>query len=270
MPESNSIVYKDSKIFYEMHGSGKPVILLHGFAETGMVWFGQVEYLKNHFKIIVPDLPCCGKSSELNAQACEAKIEDYADCIYAVLQEENINDCVIIGHSMGGYITLCIAEKYPEMLSAFGFVHSTAFADSEEKKQNRLRGIEMIENYGGYAFLKNTTPNLFARKFKNEHPDIINKLIEEGKQFSKKSLQQCYYAMMNRGDKTHVLKNTRVPVLFIAGKEDNAVPLNDALKQSYFAEISYIHILNHAAHMGMWEAADTVNEYLEEFVNETA
>ncbi len=76
------------------------------------------------------------------------------NCIIAILKEENIKRCTILGHSMGGYITLALAENHPEILSAFGFIHSTAFADSEEKKQNRLRGIEMIENYGGYTFIK--------------------------------------------------------------------------------------------------------------------
>ena len=72
----------------------------------------------------------------------------------------------MLGHSMGGYITLAYVEKYSEKLKAFGFVHSTAFADSEEKKQNRKRGIEMMGEYGSYAFIKNTTPNLFTPAFK--------------------------------------------------------------------------------------------------------
>ncbi len=165
---------------------------------------------------------------------------------------------------------LAIADKHPEILSAFGFVHSTAFADTEEKKEIRLRGIEIIENYGGYAFLKSTTPNLFAQKFKDEHSSEIIQLVEDGKLFSKKSLQQAYYAIMNRNDKTTVLKEMHLPVLFIAGKEDNAVPLNDVLKQVHLPEISYFHIINHVGHMGLWEAAEVVNEYLEEFVNETA
>lgn len=270
MPESKHILYDGYEIYYEVYGNGKPIVLLHGFAETGVVWFHQAAYLKKHFKVIVPDLPGCGKSDELNIEASKTTIEDYADCVYIVLQKENIEKCLIFGHSMGGYITLALTEKHPEIVSAFGFVHSTAFADTEEKKQNRLRGIEMIENYGGYSFLKNTTPNLFAQKFKNEHSYEIDKLIEQGKLFSKKTLQQNYYAMLNRPERTAVLKNTNMPVLFIAGKEDNAVAINDILKQVHLPEISYFHILNHVGHMGMWEAADIVNEYLEEFVNETA
>ncbi len=270
MPQ-HKILHNDAEIFYNVHENGDTaVVLIHGFAETGDVWHHQTNYLKKYFRVIIPDLPGYGKSAELNIQPSETTIEDYANCVYAVLKNESIQHCIIFGHSMGGYITLVLIEKHPELVSAFGFVHSTAFADSEEKKQNRLRGIEMIENYGAYAFLKNTTPNLFTQKFKTEHASEVDELIENGKSFSKKTLQQSYYAMMNRSERINILTDSKIPVLFIAGKQDNAVSLNDILKQVHLPEISYIHILNHVGHMGMWESADIVNERLEEFVNETA
>lgn len=270
MPESNHIFFNGVKVFYQVFGSGKPIMLLHGFAETGKVWLNQIKYLKDNFKVIVPDLPGAGRSEELNIPAEETTINDYANVVIEIIRNEKIEDCTLIGHSMGGYITLAVVERQPEFLSGFGFVHSTAFADSEEKKQNRLKAIETMQQQGTYAFLKSTTPNLFAELYKNVHPDEIDQLIENGKLFSVKSLQQCYYAMMNRKDKTDVLRKTKLPVLFIAGDEDKAVPLPDVLKQVYLPEMSYIHILNHTGHMGMWEASAKVSEYLEGFVNETA
>lgn len=271
MPEPKNILFNGSSVSYKIYGAQKPVVvLIHGFAETGDVWLHQVNYLQKKFAVVVPDLPGYGKSNELNIPAEKTTIENYAESVLAILQKENIQRCTMLGHSMGGYITLAIAEKSPEILSSFGFVHSTAFADSDEKKQNRLRGIEMIEHYGGYAFLKNTTPNLFAQKFKEEDAGEIDKLIEQGKSFSKKTLQQSYYAMMNRPERINILKTSKNPVLFLAGKQDNAVSLSDILKQVHLPEISYIHILNNVGHMGMWEAANIVNERLEGFVNETA
>ena len=266
--KAKTFSYNNTDIFYEVHGNGKPVVLLHGFAETGAVWFHQTQYLKNNFKVIVPDLPGYGKSSLFDIKIAETQIDDYANYIYALLKHEEAENVVLIGHSMGGYITLSLAKNHPEILSAIGFVHSTAFADNEEKKQKRLRGIEMIENYGGYAFLKNTIPNLFAQKFKNENFKSVEKLIEDGKSLTNTSLQQSYYAMMNRHDATSVLSNAHLPVLFIAGKEDTAVLLGDVLKQVSLPEISYFHLLNNTGHMGMWEAADTVNEFVEEFIND--
>ncbi|MBV9961896.1 MAG: alpha/beta hydrolase, partial [Parafilimonas sp.] len=162
---------------------------------------------------------------------------------------------------------LAFAEKYPEKLKAFGFVQSTAFADSEEKKQTRLKGIRVMKAYGSYTFLKTAIPGLFAEQFKKEHPAIVNEFIEAGQGFKSENLQQYYYAMMQRPDRTHVLKNSKVPVLFVMGTEDIASPLNDSLKQSHLPEIAYIHIIENAGHMSMLEAPGKLNSILENFAN---
>ena len=265
---TKKITYNHGEIFYHVYGEGSPVILLHGFGETSSVWHKQIDALQNSYRLIMPDLPGSGQSTMLNMEVDHVSLGDFAGCVNSILEYENIRQCVMLGHSMGGYIMLAFAEEYPEKLKAFGFLHSTAFADSDEKKQVRLRGIEMMENYGSYAFLKSTVPNLFAPDFKTVYPEEIDQLIEDGKQFSKKSLQQYYYAMMQRPDRTHVLKNSKVPVLFMLGTQDVAAPLSDLLKQVHLPRISYIHILN-TGHMGMWEASGGFNEYLEEFVNES-
>ena len=267
---TKKIKYSGAEIFYEEYGEGVPVVLLHGFGESSRVWHKQIPALQNICKLILPDLPGSGRSAMLDIAVTNISIPDFADCVNSILERENIRQCIMLGHSMGGYITLSFAEQYPEKIKAFGLLHSTAFADNEEKKQNRLRGIELIETYGSYAFLKNTIPNLFADSFKTTNAEEIGHLIDDGKQFSEKSLQQYYYAMMQRRDATHVLKNSRVPVLFMIGKEDVAAPLNDLLKQVYLPGISYIHILKNAGHMGMWEAEKVFNEYIKEFVNEIA
>src|SRR3569833_2165674 len=111
----------------------------------------------------------------------------------------------MLGHSMGGYITLAFAELYGEMLVAFGFVHSTAFADSEEKKQNRLKGISMIEEYGSYAFIKTTTPNLFSVAYKQQFAEKVQGLIEKGATLKKEALKQYYHVFLVRPDRSNVL-----------------------------------------------------------------
>lgn len=272
---SKTFNYHNSQITYRTAGAGKAVVLLHGFGEDSTIFNTQIDFLKEHCLLIVPDLPGTGKSelTKFNDQhptsssQYPASIEDYAKCIYALLKFENITNCTMIGHSMGGYITLTFAKLFPHLLNGFGLLHSTAFADSEEKKQNRLRGIQLIGDYGGYSFLKNTIPNLFSSNFKQQFPEQIEVLIEASKQFSNEALQQYSFAMMNRLDSTDVLKGSKVPVLFILGTEDIAVPLNDVLQQTKMPECSYIHVLNNVGHMGMLEATDSVNTYLLQFIN---
>jgi pimeloyl-ACP methyl ester carboxylesterase len=255
--------YGNTAIHYIVEGQGKHVVLLHGFAEDAHIWDSQIDFLKDHCHIIAIDLPGSGKSEMLQKE--DTTIEDYADCIYALLQQEKIDNCILLGHSLGGYITLAFAEKYPS-LAGFGLVHSTAFADSEEKKGVRRKGIEMLGQYGSYPFVKNTTPNLFSARYKLHHAERVKTLSESGNNFSQQALQQYYAAMMNRPDRTHVLSGSKVPVLFILGREDVAAPLNDLLQQVHLPQISYIHILENTGHMGMWEATELVNSYLLEFI----
>lgn len=261
-------LYNNRRICYSKKGAGAVVVLLHGFGEDSSVWDYQVPELQQQFQVIVPDLPGSGNSETLH-DASTTSIEDYAEAVNALLVHENIAHATVLGHSMGGYIALALAEKHPEKIQGLGLVHSTAFADSDEKKANRQRGIEMMAQYGGGAFLKTTIPNLFSATYKTTNTDKINELIEKGAQFSTLALQQYYYAMMTRPDRTAVLKNSRVPVLFIAGTEDVAVAINDVLKQTAMPDNSYIHVLEHIGHMGIWETPHIVNNFLSDFIKAT-
>lgn len=261
----SEFTYKAHTVTYLSAGSGMPLILVHGFAEDANVWQYQIPVLQNYCRVIAVNLP--GSGSSAYNPALES-IEDYAHCLHALLEQECIDRCIMLGHSMGGYITLAFAEKYPELLAAYGFVHSTAYADSEEKKQNRLKGINMMGAYGSAAFIKNTTPNLFSAAYKQQFADKVDELIKNGANFSTAALQQYYRAMMNRPDRTALLSNTQRPVLFIAGTDDVAVPLQDALEQMRIPATSYMHILKDVGHMGMWEATEAVNKYVLQFIED--
>ncbi len=249
-----------------MFGKGRPVMLVHGFGEDGNIWNELIKDLQNIFLTIVPDIPGSGKSEMLDGNI---SIEDYADVINEILNVEisaaslissqqsspfppplgEIEGAVLIGHSMGGYIALAFAEKYPDLLKGFGLFHSSAFADDEEKKQTRRKAIDFINANGAYAFLRTSIPNLFAGKL---HLKEMEYLIEEGKKFSPEALIQYYHAMINRPDRTEVLKTFTNPILFIIGEKDNAIPLKASLQQCFLPVISYIHILD-TGHMGMIE-----------------
>ncbi len=256
--------YNNSPVHYTVSGNGQPVVLLHGFAEDGNIWDDQIAFLQEHCQLIIPDLPGSGQSALLQKE--NVTIEDYAECIRALLVNEKADNCIMLGHSMGGYITLAFAEMFPGKLKAFGFVHSTAFADSEDKKNTRKKGILFIKEHGAYPFVKNTTPNLFSDTFKKEHPEKIAALIEQGKNFSKEALTQYYTAMMDRPDRTLVLAKSAVPVLFVIGEEDVAAPLEDVLKQVHLPKIAHIHIIKGVGHISMMEKPAELNRHLLEFI----
>ena len=245
--ESKFIQYKNKNLHYRVYGNGKPVMLLHGIPVNSTVWNNLAISLQNNFLVFAPDLPGSGNSEMLDGE--NIGLEDYVDVIKEILLTENISECTMIGHSMGGYITLAFGEKYPELLNGFGLFHSSAFADDEEKKQTRRKAIEFIKANGAYAFLRTSTPNLFAGK---EHLKEMEDIIEEGKKFSAEALIQYYHAMINRPDRTEVLKTFKNPVLFIIGEKDNVFPLQASLQQCHLSSIAHVHILD-TGHMGMIE-----------------
>ncbi len=256
---------QDHDVFYRVTGSGNPVVLVHGFGEDGIIWQTLVNDLKNQFLFIIPDLPGSGKS---RMKKGDWSIDGLAGSIAAILKQEEIAMTAMIGHSMGGYVSLAFAEKYPDRLSALGLFHSSAFPDTEEKKVTRNRGIQFIEEHGQLKFLEQATPNLFSRTFREQHPHVVNEIINRYTNFQDTALVHYYEAMMQRPDRTHILDTFLHPVLFILGEHDTAIPLVDGLRQCHIPRLSYIHILRNSGHMGMIEETVKCRKILQKFLED--
>ncbi|MFT3827300.1 MAG: alpha/beta hydrolase [Chitinophagaceae bacterium] len=257
----NTLSINEQPLFYRITGQGRTVILVHGFGEDGTVWHEQAQFLGKDFQLIIPDLPGSGQS----ALASDVSMECMAETLKLLLDELEITSCVMIGHSMGGYVTLAFAEKYPEMLEAFGLFHSTAYADSEEKKVNRRRSITFIRQHGSDKFMEQSIPNLFSNEFKQEHPAAISNMIDQYRNFLPDALVAYYEAMIERPDRVAVLTSFPRPILFVMGASDTAVPIQQGLQQCYLPHISQVEILKNSGHMGMMEETGTANQLLHNF-----
>ncbi|MFL5742434.1 MAG: alpha/beta fold hydrolase [Flavisolibacter sp.] len=260
--QEKEIILNKKKFFYREEGEGPAVVLLHGFAEKGSIWKQQFGFFSG-YRLLIPDLPGSGGSEAIE----DMSMVGLARTIHDYLERLSVKKIILIGHSMGGYITLAFAEKYADQLAGFGLFHSTAYADSEEKKQTRKKGIRFIEEHGAYEFLKISIPNLYSPITKNRHPEIIEEQIDGSHNFSAHSLVSYYESMIRRPDRTQVLKTTILPVLFILGKHDGAVPLSDGLELCRVPGISYIHILEQSAHMGMKEEPLESNQALINYIH---
>ena len=254
----------NKKIFYRMIGNGPAVVLLHGFGEAGWVWNHQINAIKD-FQFIVPDLPGSGQSEMID----DMSMEGLAKSIHQLLQQLNIDQCTMIGHSMGGYITLAFAEKYPSLLNSYGLFHSTAFADTEEKKASRRKTIATIQQNGAPAFLQNFIPGLYGSYFKQQQPEAIDNHLTQVANLTDAALIAYTHSMMERPDRTNVLKQNKMPVLFVLGMEDAAIPFHDTLKLASMPDISYIHVFENCGHMGMIEEPEQSNYILNNFLLKT-
>jgi pimeloyl-ACP methyl ester carboxylesterase len=243
--------------------SDKPaVLLLHGFSENNQIWQQQLDALSEQFYVIAPDLPGTGPTP----MTTPLSIESMAEHAYDRLETEGISRAVVIGHSMGGYVALALAEKYPSLVQGLGLFHSTAAADTEEKKEARRKSISMIEKYGNEAFVKQTMPNMFSPAFKKQHPEAIESYIQMCLQCPQASQIGYYEAMMQRPDRTAVLSSLSVPALFVIGKDDTAIPMQSVLPQVSQPRISSIYIFEDTGHMGMWEVPAASTQLMQQFI----
>jgi pimeloyl-ACP methyl ester carboxylesterase len=271
--QGKEITHKHKKIFYRVIGEGPVVVLLHGVPFDGSLWKNQFNAFPD-YKIIIPDLPGSGRSELIE----DMSMEGMAECVKDIIVHETASlyfksgephSVIVIGHSMGGYITLALAEKHPELLNGFGLFHSTAYADPEERKEGRKKTIQIIREKGITEWAKTSLPNLFGPLAKEENTAMIDEQITNACNFSPEAVVNYQTAMMKRPDRTNLLKNATVPVLFILGKYDTAVPLKDGMEQCSLADLSYIHVLENAGHVGMMEEAIETNTILEDYITKT-
>ncbi|HEY4205829.1 MAG TPA: alpha/beta hydrolase [Puia sp.] len=241
-----------------------PLVLLHGFAEDSSIWDRQKDYLKDKYRLIIPDLPGSGTAPLTN----DTSMEGLAATVKSRLDAEHIGRCIMVGHSMGGYVALAFAELYPDKLKALGLFHSTSYPDTEEKRANRKKSIEFIQKNGAAPFIRQSIPNLFSEKSRHEHPQWVSDLIQRYSNFDPDVLIRYYEAMILRPDRSHILNNFGGAVLFIIGHHDNTVPMKASLQQCHIPSVAYIHILEDAGHMGMIEDGDKAGHILDNFLKD--
>jgi pimeloyl-ACP methyl ester carboxylesterase len=245
--------------YFRELGIGSPVILLHGFPFTNQIWGSFAQKLSENFHVIIPDLPGFGKSP---LPVGKFSIDLVAEILVHWLREQRILNSVLIGHSLGGYVTLAMAKKAPEQFAAIGLFHSTAFADSAEKKESRNKVIEFITKNGVQKFTSNFIGPLFANQ---QHPEI--KTIQSiAVQASEDSVKSYTLAMRDRDDLTSVLREFKKPILFIAGEKDAGIPIDTVVKQSQLSPFAEVHALRDVAHMGMVESENQTLEIVRRFI----
>ena len=264
--ETRSFEYDNFQIGYTKTGAGPAVILLHGFGEDQHIFNSTVNVLEKKYTVYTPDLLGTGMTP-INTFPSNFSIEYLADSIATFMEYEKIENCVLLGHSMGGYVTVAFAKKYPQYLKGFGLLHSTALPDTPLKIENRTRGISFIQKFGAASFLETTAPNLFGTFTQKNHPKIVTDFIKALPHFSNEALIAYYHAMIARPNQTRVLETTNLPVLFILGDQDIAVALEDTLPQTKMTNTAYLYVLENCGHMGMLEHPIIFNNAVLDFLD---
>jgi pimeloyl-ACP methyl ester carboxylesterase len=252
-----------SSIFYSESGKGFPIVFLHGYCETSFIWKEFKNYLARRNRVITLDLPGFGKSPRLSYAF---SLMDIAAEIKQVLDEKRISGFVLIGHSLGGYVSLAFAKQFPFLLKGLGLFHSSIFPDSPDKKENRTKLIEFIKSNGVKPFIKTFVPSLFYEKNRRNFEEVIEELSKAAEKASPEMVMEYARAMRDRESSVDFIKRFRKPVMFIIGEKDQSVPLKKSLEQAVTPANSHVLRLKEVGHMGMYEnSADTL-KFVQKFV----
>jgi pimeloyl-ACP methyl ester carboxylesterase len=243
-------------------GHGEVIVLLHGFCESLKLWEDYQQELAKFARVIALDLPGFGSSRIDNS---EVTIDNFAKSVDDLMKYLNIDHYHVCGHSLGGYVALAMAEKWPYKLKSMVLFHSTSYPDTLLKKNNRDKAAEFITRNGLSVYMDSFVAPLFAENNREKNKKAIAMLIAEGKKADPEVVVNTIMAMKNRPDRKAVLSQLTCPVLMIIGDEDVAIPIEDSLAQTELSNHIQSLVLSNCGHMGMIEKPQTCLSRLTEF-----
>jgi pimeloyl-ACP methyl ester carboxylesterase len=258
----STFLFNKKLINYRISGKGTTIVLLHGFMENMEMWSDHVDKLSLKYRIVCIDLPGHGLSESLEETH---SMDLMANVVYKILEFEGIEKCIVIGHSMGGYVALAFADHFSNMLIGFGLFHSHTLEDTEEIKQNRMRTVKLINEDKG-NFILQFIPSLYKNENRERLILEINKQIEEAKKLKAKTIISALMGMKDRPSRLDVIAFAKFPVLFVLGKHDSRIPIDSALAQAATASTCQIIILGNSGHMGWLEEPSKTISAIDGFV----
>ncbi|MBT2292477.1 alpha/beta hydrolase [Paenibacillus albidus] len=254
-----------SNICYSDQGKGEVIVLLHGFCGSAEYWEKVIPELSGNYRVIAPDLRGHGASE---APLGAYRIEQMADDVLSLLNKLEISEVILLGHSLGGYITLSFAQRHASRLKGFGLIHSTGYADSEEAKEKRLKSVSTIQNDGITAFVDGLVPGLFAPETAETTPHLVERTKEIGYKTPPQGAAGVALAMRERPDRRDVISASELPILLVAGGKDGLIPAERTFTSDK-KNVTQATIAG-AGHMSLYEAPEQLAAIIREFAEAAA
>lgn len=249
------IDYKGINLSYVIEGEGEPLVFLHGYLESKEIWQDFSALFTERFKVICIDIPGHGKSGILGESH---EMREIALAVDAVLIHEDIDNAVLFGHSMGGYVVMEYVSIFSHKLKGYCLFHSTCFADNEEKRNNRDREIGLIKCGKKNQIIHTNIPKAFA----DSNHDSMEEHLQWAKEIALKASDDGTVALLrgmkNRKDHSETLKKRLPTPLLIWGKKDNYIPEEVFSKLVETAPDASVIVLQNSGHMGFIEEAECV------------
>ena len=238
--------YKGLNINYSSVGKGTAIVLLHGFLESKSMWEPFIPTLSIKHQVVTLDLLGHGKTGCLGSVH---SMEEMADAVKAVLLNLKIDQSVLIGHSMGGYVAMAFAEKHPNEVIGLCLMNSTAQADSREKMINRDRAIVAV-NKNKNSFVRISITNLFRPKNRTIFSDELKQVKDQALQISIEGIVAALAGMKIRKDRIKLLRSLTCKKMMIIGKRDPVLDYVSLIEQTKNNDINVVEFADgHMSHI---------------------
>ena len=222
------IAYKNLNLHFKDSGQGKSIVFLHGFLEDLHMWDKLSESFSKTHRVILIDLLGHGRTGNLGYIH---SMESQAEMLKFLLDHLGIEKCILIGHSMGGYVSLAFADAFPDQVLGLCLMNSTAMEDSDEKKINRDRGISAVKQ-NHRTFIRLAIPNLFSENNRGTYAEEISEITQDALKMSQQGIIAALEGMKIRSNKVNILEEGKFPVLMIIGEQDPALDFKSSLRQA--------------------------------------
>lgn len=241
------------EIAYERRGKGTPLALIHGYPLDHSIWTETASLLEHDFDLIQPDLRGFGESTTVDVKY---GMNEIADDLAVLLDHLGIGKVLLAGHSMGGYVVLAFAKKFPERVLGLALVSSQIAADAPERKEGRYKTAADVEEKGVGIVAEAMTDKLSASQSVR---DVVRPLIERQ---SKNGVAGALKAMAEREDMTAWVPSFKFPVVLLHGDADELISIDRAREVKAVLPSAQLVELSSAGHLPMMEmpgkTADTL------------
>ena len=258
-----TIPFKNIQIRVKDEGEGETVVLLHGYLENLEIWGSFAAQLAEHYRVISMDIPGHGQSGVI---AAAHPMPLMAEAVDAVLEHLDIEQCVLVGHSMGGYVSLAFLAAYPNRLAGICLFHSSPFADDEKKYASRGKEIRLVEAGKLMLICNASMPNGFAEENRPQMKDQVEFAKKIARQTTPAGAVAILEGMRTRTDSGELLRRNTLPVLFILGKKDEYVSFDELHPVALSFPHTTVNILEHSGHSGYLEEPEKSLGYIRAFL----
>ncbi len=243
---------------------GLPIVFLHGYLETMDVFCQFIDTQIPETTTLILDIPGHGCSDAINPSQTMQQIASHIVLLFDYLKIETF---VVYGHSMGGYVAQSIAGQIPNRVKMLGLLHSNVYADTDEKKKNRLREIEAIEQGKLSTIAQAFMPNIVADFNRERLNTVISNWIERAKTMQPSGVVSCLNAMMQRPDNSKMLDGT-IPIHLITGDSDTFLISQMVDKMRVGKAVQTVTLIEKCGHASFIEQPEKLNKAIRKCVAE--